>query len=358
MQGPTSPPLANPPPPKAQRGSPRFLTRAMEAVRRLHWSFFLVWIAMSGLGLFWQIRWHGESVLPLIMTITCGWLLSILIDGCVHASATYALGGALTQFFVGALGAVCQYDGITRWRRVVVAASGPLVLLTLAALIPTVIGLPWWQYLVDPTGWRFPDVADGQSQPFLLAIGWVLAVMGLVQWLPIRGSDGYQMLVGIAESFRPASQAIMRVQQLRVAIAAVMVGSGACLLVRPPMMLPWATSIAIGLMLLAFAIGWPAEGPNRRRARPTLQEMGRDSTSIRPVPRALTRRRRQPNALRVWWGRRKVLHAYRREQAEAADEAKLDDILQRLHLHGPQSLQPSDHAILKRTSRRRQQERP
>lgn len=115
--------------------------------------------------------------------------------------------------------------------------------------------------------------------------------------------------------------------------------------------------LRFALILLCIFLYFSAQHEDRRSA---AEEADRDDPFSDPdipgdlasLEGAIERRTDRPGPLQRWLERRQELQHYHQLQQEAEEERSLDEILERLHQHGRESLSPEDRALLERVSAR------
>ena len=115
--------------------------------------------------------------------------------------------------------------------------------------------------------------------------------------------------------------------------------------------------LRFALILLCIFLYFSAQHEDRRSA---AEEADREDPFSEPefsgdlstLEGAVERRTDASGPLQRWLERRRELQRYHELQQEAEEERSLDEILERLHRHGRESLSPEDRALLERVSAR------
>lgn len=115
--------------------------------------------------------------------------------------------------------------------------------------------------------------------------------------------------------------------------------------------------VRFALILLCIFLYFSAQHEDRRSA---AEEAERESPFSEPglpadldsLEDAVERCNEPPRPLQRWLERRRELQLSHQRQQEAEEERRLDEILQRLHRHGRESLSPEDRVLLERVSAR------
>ena len=198
-----------------------------------------------------------------------------------------------------------------------------------------------------PTFWQAPSLGMTSSDSLWRAGAWLLWIQALCQTCPLPRTLGR---LGLVSAVSIGSRSASAPQQARVVrrslfFAAFVITLLAISLVR------FETSLAIPrwplLLLLALLLAVSARAADVHELLENFQEAhvfpsdGQMSDSVvAKLRRRLMDRR----------NRRRLAAAVQREREEAVDAARLDDILQRLHTDGLESLSASDRAVLRRVS--------
>lgn len=115
--------------------------------------------------------------------------------------------------------------------------------------------------------------------------------------------------------------------------------------------------IRFALILLCIFLYFSAQHEDRRSAAEEAAEEDPFAetdllSDLDSLEGAVARHPDHSGPLQRWRERRRELQLSHRRQQEAEEERRLDEILQRLHQHGRQSLSPEDRALLERVSAR------
>jgi hypothetical protein len=200
------------------------------------------------------------------------------------------------------------------------------------------------------SGWIAPNIATNSEDSVWRIGAWLCWVQAICQMYPLprsmgrqlfgslTGLCGHQLEVGFqAIIFRRCLSAIAMVT---LAFAGFMMwqGSSSVILSWPLLVI---LSVLLWMSISAPDVQMILEG----------QIVYQDSEA-EPSVAAVVRDR-----FRTWLGRRRVQKAYEKEQGEAVDASRLDDVLNRLHRDGLDSLGEDDKLLLKRVSENLRNER-
>jgi hypothetical protein len=115
--------------------------------------------------------------------------------------------------------------------------------------------------------------------------------------------------------------------------------------------------VRFALILLCIFLYFSAQHEDRRSAaeeaeREDLFSDPNLSADLVSLEGAVERRADPSGPLQRWLERRRELQLTHQRQQEADEERSLDEILERLHQYGRESLSPADRALLERISAR------
>ncbi|GAA5509793.1 hypothetical protein [Novipirellula caenicola] len=200
---------------------------------------------------------------------------------------------------------------------------------------------------VDDAGlFAIPGLGMTPADSMLHFSGWLFWLQAVGQLYPLRMTLGRHLIasliVTVGPKLSPAVAAIL-LHRMLLGISLLMVGVAiATMRFDQPLIMPrWPL-----FLLLAFALIRTASVARSRQLIESLWERSVELESGEELP--------PPDRLRErlwgWFARRRARRALQREHDEAVDATKLDQILERLHDQGPDSLSHQDRVILKRVS--------
>lgn len=285
--------------------------------------------------------------------------ISVLLHEMGHAWAAFRLGGYVEQIVIGPLGGLGSIKGFMNPRGELFAyAAGPLANLVVCILcVPVLLLMP-----SDVVGLLHPlapvGLTVGSTTVVLLKlIFWVNWVLLLVNLLPAFPFDGGQALrAAILSKWseigrRGASLIVSGVAKL-AAVAMVLVALVANF---EDAASPMPTKFA--LILLAILLFFSARQQDLREEEEEYEENllfgsgfseGFDDLE-RDVDEATID---GAGPLRRWVDQRRESKLQQQRAIEAEEERRVDEILERLHEHGMESLSAEDRSLLQRVSAR------
>ncbi len=292
---------------------------------------------------------------------TIAWLsllvVAILLHELGHAAMAVRLGFEIDEIRLWPLGNLVGPSTSTLWRTpeaVLVSVAGPITSAMMALVAAIGLGFAESQMIFNPFGGPAggaPILSNGQTAAPLSAVWWV-GWFGYLNWvlflanlIPALPMDMGRTLRGILAS--QSKDGMIAPHTARVcAVLLALVGLFRLYGARPG---------AFALIALAILIEWMV----RIEAR-MLEEGGffddgvfgydfsQGYTSLESGAPAV--RPKKESALKRWRRRRSELRRQRREAKEAAEEQRMDEILDKLHRGGRSSLSEEEHQFLVRVS--------
>lgn len=350
---------------------------------RLHVSFLLLALGTVHLGWLYEREPANQGVL----LAAGGGLLILFVCSLLHGLAHRFVAGTEEgpqELVLGPWGELEPSEAMPHPRaEMAVRLAGPATNLVLGILAATglmfahepqiwgmlhpfaSLGLltgPWWLVGLKLTVW----------------INWVMLLVNLM--IPAYPFDGGRLLCAAIWAARPslgrrgAMVAVIRLAPLLVLAA----GVGVFLFREQeyhgilPLWLP------LTLLVIVVSLGWRQEliqemkalaaedamrdlvasfraSHDRTLAERYDQEADSHSLGLRQTESAPPRARPEPPRwlrLRRWWEGRRRARLQRQRQIEAAEEGRLDEILERVHRDGMSQLSAADRALLLRVSHR------
>ena len=286
-------------------------------------------------------------------------VLSVLWHELGHLWAARRLGGKLDLLVLVPWGGVTDVRGIRDPRAELLAhLAGPaanmaICLLTAPMLVSASGNLPG---LLNPLA---PEqVTVGTTSVVLIKLTfWVNWTLLLANLLPVFPFDGgavlrSALLVQWPELGRRGASwtvaNLARAAALGLALLAFFVPSDDLHGLLPA---------RFALILLCIFLYFSAQHEDRRSAveEPEREDPFLDDelpADLEYLESVVERRTDPSDPLHRWLERRRKLQLSHQQQREAEDERSLDEILQRLHQYGRESLSPEDRALLERISAR------
>lgn len=289
--------------------------------------------------------WHAPVGLAALLT-------AILLHECGHSLAAQQLGGQTDVWLIWPLGGLAlPTTPRLPYYEVRVAAAGPLAngaaclalapLLWLAGVGPGEVMHP----LVPPAVGESLHLRDVVKQLF-----WCNWLVGLVNLLPAQPLDGGRMYRALLWHLAGLRSAKIRLAKLGQVMA---LGLGVTAWVvrdELPESAPWCLALA-GLLFFSSRQETERLHEPEPEELPTRTDFGPGGVALQQQVEPSARPQRL-GLLQSWLAQRRQQRQSQRRQQEQQDEQKLDEILGRLHEHGPGSLSEEDRLVLKRSSAR------
>ncbi len=331
-----------------------FLGRWAGVQVRLH--VFFVLFAVVAL----QLASQSSEPRQLYGALACLGLLlaSVFVHEIAHCVAARRMGGSADQIVIWPFGGLVNaHVPHEPQNELTVALAGPLANLAVCLLIAPLLlivysSVPLLQLLnplAPPTG----QAADLNWQAMLMWAFWINWLLVLVNMLPAYPLDGGRVLrsllwVTTKYSFRESAIATARVAKF----TALGLWIGA-----------WAANnnsefsfVALPLALMGFFLFFGARQEMDRLSEQEAEDafFGYDfSQGYTSLEKTLAPPRRQrPGMFKKWMAERRANRRLRKQQLEADEERRVDDVLARLHECGPHALTEEDRALLDRVSAR------
>jgi len=273
-----------------------------------------------------------------------GWLVQLLAYGAVSWASGHRLGGIT----VGVLGVETVPQ---RWKPRVVFLAG------LAALVSCVF-LGCFYRLVDEGFrgsvieastdpiWQLPSIGLGQVESVWRTASWLCFVQAVGQMCPLPRTLGRQLLAACVAVFGNRLGHAGQVKTLRLVIdtlAFCTLGLAIWLMNTGQDIAGAGWSLLMGLAVLLWL--------SSRWSDTSQMLEGLEAGSMDPEsPVGDSIKDKVVNRVRRWRGIRRVRHAHRVEQGEAVDAQRVDEILNRLHREGIESLNEDDRRLLEKVS--------
>ncbi|MEX0938408.1 MAG: site-2 protease family protein [Pirellulales bacterium] len=319
---------------------------------RLHALFILFAIGTLCLG-----ATSGEADLIWIGWALVGLLLiSVLLHELGHCYAAYREGGYAEQIVIGPLGGLAAVH-VPRDPRseLITALAGPAVNLGVCLALGPIL---WLGAEINPLGLLHPlapqSLAEGSR---LVVIGklafwinWLLLLVNLLPAFPFDGGQALRCALWQQKGHRSAVLIVAGVAKL-TALGLLLVAMFVSNEYDQAPIPAWAP-----LVLLAVFLYFSAKQEVAR-----LDRHGRDDESLGydfsqgyvSLQQHEERPREEPLGLLAQWRqKRRHLKDQQRRELEESEEARVDEILARLHERGMDGLAPEDRAVLQRVSAR------
>ncbi len=291
------------------------------------------------------LKWVGYTLVMLLF-------VSVLLHELGHCYAAFREGGDPDQIVIGPLGGLTQVHVPHEPRaELVTALAGPLVNLTVSGTLAIMLAAI---YGVDPLPFLHPlmpvGVTDGAPliavAQLALWLNWVLLLVNLLPAFPFDGGQVLRSLLWKTKGFRTSVLIVAAVAK----VTAVLILVGAILIFDEPVAGPipaWGP-----LAVLAAFLYFSAKQEVARLDRASHDEdyVGYEFSSTFSHFEGPSGN--PPSLLAMWRKNRQLLKQQRKREREAADEARVDEILARLHERGSGALNADDRALLQRVSAR------
>ncbi len=315
----------------------------------------------------------GNSDLPLVAMIAVGfWIIAWLVQLAACQLACGVCGWWLPDVTINLIG----IESIPR--RMPALKSLSVSLASLVALV--LCGVFYWWADGDfrrpvftpsnPPIWSPPSIGLSASDSILRVAAWLCWVQALCQMFPLPKTIGRQILAALVNLCSTGLDVVHQVAIVRkclVAIAVITLMLAISLIgLDQQVSLPrWPLVLVLGVLLwissnsndlVQFITGYRLAGQVRDLSEVDEEDRLESVMMDRQQePVGLVARARQ--AVQARKGQRRAMQALAQERREADDVARLDEILNRLHAEGPDSLSKEDRVILDRVSQTLQKRR-
>lgn len=304
--------------------------------------------------LLWFVGLHGWQVGLLAFAVLS---VTILLHEYGHVFAARLTGGDADEVILWPLGglALCR-RAPTFQSEFLTPAAGPLVNLALCVLTWTWVystSATDFQMAIDPL--RFPSLEMNQGIFHVLmmltfTLNWKLFLLNLVPILPLDGSSMWHAVA--RKRWEPI-----------VAKSAMLIVSTVAHVVIACVALNIDSSIGIGLLFLSYMLLPVTIVEWIRLQAANLMGFEVDESenydAFNEDEQGQPRRARAPGLFERWKLERERKRAERDELERVEAEAQLDHLLEKVHLHGIDSLSEAEKRFLKQASARyRGQSRP
>jgi Zn-dependent protease len=275
---------------------------------------------------------------------------SVLVHEFAHCFVCRALGGFADEVVLWPLGGLASLSAPhTPSDRFMIAAAGPasnMVICLLAGLWLLVQGFlpsfnPAAPFDLKPLG--EPAAVTGWTEwlGIVFAINWILFLLNLLPGLPLDGANMLRAALWPRTSFVEATIWVARLGLLVAALLGVL-----AVLMQQLLLLALAACVLVCSDL------------ERRRVEAELAEdmsmfgagYGEADESLGGTERRAGRRRQ--SLLQRWRAHRARIRQQREQEAMAEMEQRVDELLEKVHRHGIESLTRQERSFLKRVSER------
>ncbi len=291
---------------------------------------------------------------PSAAAATGFWITGWLIQGVTYFGLAHGPGRSPTVIRVGILGVELSPRVWSARRALSVGFAIVMSILSLGMFYRWVEGdfrIPQWT-LSEPLNLTPPGLGFKSHESVWATAAWLCWVQAVFQMIPFPRTSGRQM---VASCVVLMSGSLPEPMQCRLFRRMIVVLSIVLMALTFPMMasddprssFKWPWVLLAGVLLCASSRG--------RDIAPLIRGMQPADSGSSPSWSARFREFRLQRR-----GRKKLQRAIQREHDEAADVGRLDDILNRLHRDGVESLSKDDRRILDRVSenlRRQRDER-
>ncbi len=325
---------------------------------RVHMFFFL--FAALTCYLSW---WEGHAAgAPQVDRLAIYALLilsaSVLVHELGHAWAARRMGGRLDPLILVPWGGLSSPQGMREpGAELLVHLAGPgaqvMACLLLAPLLVSASGnLPGLLHPLAPQ-----DLTVGTTAVVMVKLTfWLNWILLLVNLLPVFPFDGGAVLRAALLLKWPALGRRGASWLVASLAKAAVFGLVLVAIFAPLDDSQGLVPMRFALVLLCIFLYFSAQHEDRRSA---ADEAAReelfsesDADDLSALEGAIERRTDAPGPLQRWLERRRELQRFHELEQEAEEERSLDEILERLHQFGRDSLSPEDRALLERISAR------
>ncbi len=326
---------------------------------RVHMFFFLFAAATCYLS-WWEGKAGGSArVDPLAVYSLLILFASVLLHDLGHLWAAWRLGGRMEQSVLAPWGGLAAVRGIADPRAELLAhLAGPAAHVAVCLLTaPLLVGASGHLLgLLNPLA---PDqlTVGSTALVFVKLAFWLNWTLLLVNLLPVFPFDGGSALRAALLAKWPdlgrrgASWAVANLAKVAVVGAAVLI------FVLPLDDAEGLVPQRFALILLCIFLYFSAQHEERRCAAEESEwdELFSGSggpADLSSLEHGLEHDPHASGPLQRYFEHRREMRLRRRQEMEAEEERRVDEILDRLHQHGLQALSPQDRALLDRVSAR------
>ncbi len=295
------------------------------------------------------------------------WLVGWLVQLTVYGFYRFVFGVPIESVTIGILGVESRPRDWDARTALIVSTSSLLAVVSIGMLIVAAEQLinhtnPWPRMF---SVWSAPSFGLSRSDSIWLGGAWLCWIQAICQLYPLPKSTGRIALVAsvsmltqrLGESFqthfsRRSLQLVAFITAI-VAIASIAPSggkfSGNSFFLLGIATLLWVSARARDVRWLVLSFGPFPHWDAHETTGPLSIER------IYPPPTSLWRQIR--DSIASIRHRRQLRQALRSEHQEAIDASRMDEVLEKLHQHGRDSLPPEDLALLKRMSNNLKRER-
>ncbi|WP_144057871.1 hypothetical protein [Novipirellula maiorica] len=314
--------------------------------RRLALSYWVLFATAAIAGVI-SIVGSGPANRDLAIASLLGlvvWIVGWFIQAVIYAGFAVRRDVVLSFSLVG----IGWHQGAMTAKRTLAAAIATLASLVVvgAGLIAIAKSTDTAATVADGGLFAIPGLGMTPADSMLHFSGWLFWLQAVGQLYPLRMTLGRHLIASVIVTVGPKltpSVAAILLHRMLLGIGILMVGVAiATMRFDNPLVVPrWPLFV-----LLAFALIRTASVARSRQLVDSLWERRSEQEADEEMlpPDRLSER------LWGWYARRRARRALQREHDEAVDATKLDQILERLHEQGPDSLSHEDRVILKRVS--------
>ena len=322
---------------------------------RIH-IFFVLFAVLTG---FIAHQMPGGGLMWLALTSVSILFLSVLAHEFGHYYAARRLGGHMDSLVLGPVGGL-RPPRVPRdpQSELLTLLAGPAVSLSICFCCLIVAGLVHAETANELLN-LFEPVIFGNGNGMTLEavirltcwINWWLLILNAIPAFPF---DGGRAMVALLQVLKP---------QIEYDKAVAYVATFARLVAVGLFLMAFVFRHALGpdfpawlpLLLLSVFVFFSARVEEAQTEAEKEEEelFGYDfSQGYTSLERSASPRSNKPGPITVWWRDIQEKRRKRRAEIELAEDAESDEILQRLHEQGMESLSPREKALLKRVSER------
>lgn len=305
----------------------------------------------------------GEQLAGLVFVFVGVWLASVLLHEVGHSIVQQHLGAGIDTISLTPIGGIRHETACHRLpTELIPYLAGPMVSTTLAligyAMVKSRQEVPL-AALLQPESLRwFQSVVEQEPSMFLTACKMAVCINSwivLCNAVPAFPFDGAWVCAVLLRKSRRGWDTrrsllwmciVSRGMALVLAIAAIVVHQTMAAGVIPTWLI---------LLILSASVYFSSRSEEETLLSSDDDEdlMGYDfSQGYAGLEREAVPRRQRLGLLRRWFMQLRVRHRQRRAQREAEEDRIVDSILERLHVHGLQSLTAAERNLLRRVSAR------
>jgi Zn-dependent protease len=328
---------------------------------RLHIFFLLFAVCAFYVGTSHLAAPHAHGVVEMLPAWQCAMALgilfvSVLVHEFAHYHVTCWVGGHVEEIVIGPLCGLAEKNVLAQPHHELAAAlAGPLGNLVVGMLAAPLFVLVEEGNLLTLLHPFTPQAVSDGSPPVVALkltfwLNWVLVLVNLLPTYPFDGGRVLRSILWPTLGYRTAVLVVARIAKLfalAIFLSAWLLDNSLTGSVVPG----WVPLVLLAIFVY-FSANQDIARLDERERHGELFDYEDSSAYASAVREDDPARGPQQGFLERWLEKRRLAQETKRRQREAAEEARLDTILARLHATGLGHLSAEDRALLRRVSAR------